>query len=72
MVTTIQINNNVKEFLDRMRLMNRESYNDVIEFMIEDNLELQEKVKEEIVEAIKRVDSGKMISHLDAKKRLGL
>jgi len=33
MATTIQISDKVKRFLDKFRIMNRESYNDVIEFM---------------------------------------
>ena len=68
MATTIQISDNVKLFLDRMRLIERESYNDLLEFMIEDNLELNEKTKLEIEERRK----DKTISHNDAMRRLGL
>ena len=68
MPTTIQISDNVKSVLDRMKMMERETYNDVIERMIEDDLELNEKTKKEIEEARK----GKSISHAEAKKRLGL
>ena len=68
MPTTIQVSNNVKSILDRMKMMKRESYNEVIERMIEDDLELNEKTKREIVEARK----GKSISHVEVKKRLGL
>jgi len=70
--TTIQVNKNVRNFLDKMRIISSESYNDVIEFLIEDNLELREEIQKEIAEAFKRTGSGKMVSHLDAKKRLGL
>ena len=69
MATTIQISDDVKLFLDKLRLIERESYNDVIEFMIEDNLELNEKTKLEIE---KRIKEDKIISHEDAMKRLGL
>ncbi|HLC56783.1 MAG TPA: hypothetical protein VJJ23_06100 [Candidatus Nanoarchaeia archaeon] len=72
MSTTIQISDNVKLILDRMKMIDRETYNDVIERMIEDDLELNEKTKNEIEEARKRVKSGKFISHEEAKKRLGL
>lgn len=68
MATTIQISDNVKSFLDGMRLIERESYNDLLEFMIEDNLELNEKTKLEIKERRK----DKVISHNDAMRRLGL
>ena len=72
MATTIQISDNVKSVLDKMKMMERETYNEVIERMIEDDLELNEKTKKEIEEARKRVKAGKFITHEEAKKRLGL
>ena len=72
MPTTIQISDDVKVFLDKMRFMERETYNDVLEFMIEDNLELNEKTKLEIEQAKKRISKGNKISHDQAKKRLGI
>lgn len=72
MATTIQISDKVKTLLDKMRLLQRESYNDIIEFMIEDNLEMNEKTKLEIEEARKRIAKGETISHEDAMRRLGL
>lgn len=68
MPTTIQISDNVKSVLDRMKMIERETYNDVIERMIEDDLELNERTKKEIEEARK----GKSISHTEVKKRFGL
>ena len=72
MPTTIQISDAVKIILDRMKMIERETYNDVIERMIEDDLELNKKTKIEIEEAKKRINSGKFITHEEAKKRLGL
>ena len=72
MSTTIQISDNVKSILDRMKIIERETYNDVIERMIEDDLELNEKTKREIEEARKRIKAGKFITHEEVKKRLGL
>ena len=72
MSTTVQISDNVKSVLDRMKMIDRETYNDVIERMIEDDLELNEKTKIEIEEARKRIKAGKFITHEEAKKRLGL
>ena len=68
MSTTIQISDNVKAILDRMKMMQRETYNEIIERMIEDDLELNAKTKSEIELARK----GKSISHADVKKRFGL
>ena len=72
MSTTVQISDNVKLVLDRMKMIERETYNDVIERMIEDDLELNEKTKIEIEDARKRIKAGKFITQEDARKRLGL
>ena len=72
MSTTIQISDNVKSVLDRLKMIERETYNDVIERMIEDDLELNEKTKTEIEEARKRIKSGKFITQEEAKKGFGL
>lgn len=72
MATTIQISDESKQILDRMKLFQRETYNEILERMIEDNLELNEKTKKEIEEARKQIKAGKFISHEEAKRRLGL
>ena len=72
MATTIQISNDVKQVLDKMKLFERETYNGVIEVMIEDNLRLNEKTKREVEEAIRRIDSGDFISQEEVEKSLGL
>lgn len=72
MATTIQISDNVKVTLDKMKIYNRETYNEVIERMIENNLELNEKTKKEIQEARKRVAAGKFLTQEQVEKKLGL
>jgi predicted transcriptional regulator len=72
MPTTIQISDNVKTILDKMKMMKRETYNEVIERMIEDDLELNEKTKIEIEEARKRIKAGKFITQEEVKKEFGL
>ena len=69
MTTTIQISDNVKSSLDKMRLLERESYNNLLEFMIEENLELNKKTKLEIEE---RRKNDKIIPHDEAMRILGL
>ena len=69
MSTTIQISDNVKSILDRMKMIERETYNDIIERMIEDDLEINEKTKKELGERRKSKD---FVSHTDVKKRFGL
>ena len=68
MSTTIQISDNVKAVLDKMKMIERETYNEIIERMIEDDLDLNEKTKSEIEKARR----GKSISHTEVKKRFGL
>ncbi|MDD5650118.1 MAG: hypothetical protein PHF86_06850 [Candidatus Nanoarchaeia archaeon] len=70
--TTIQISTNVKSILDKMRVFDRETYNDVIERMIEDERELNTKTKQEIQEARKRISSGKFLTQEQVEKKLGL
>ena len=72
MSTTIQISDSVKQILDRMKMIKRETYNDIIERMIEDDLELNEETKKEIEEARKRVKAGKFITNEEVEKRLGI
>jgi predicted transcriptional regulator len=69
MATTIQISNEVKDSLDKMRLFDRETYNEIIESMIEDNLEINEKTKKELLE---RRNSKDFISHEDIEKEFGI
>lgn len=68
METTIRISQEVKKNLDDMKIYNRESYNDVIELLLEDTKEINEKTKREIAKARKE----KGISHEEVRKRLGL
>jgi predicted CopG family antitoxin len=68
MSTTIQISDNVKKSLDKMKIFHRETYNEVITDMMEDNLEMNEKTKKELAEAEKE----KSISHEEAKRILGI
>ena len=69
MTTTIQISNSVKRALDNLKLLERETYNEVIENMLEDNLDLNEKTLREIEE---RKNSKDWVSIEDVEKHLGL
>jgi predicted transcriptional regulator len=71
MATTIQVSDQVKQTLDKMKLYSRESYNEVIENLIEDNLELSEATKKEVEEARKRIRSGKFLTQEEVERRLG-
>jgi predicted transcriptional regulator len=71
-ISTIQVKEDTKKTLQSMKLHPRETYEEVIERMIEDLSELGEKTRIEIEEARKDIESGKFVTHEQLKKDLGL
>lgn len=71
MVTTIQIREDIKLILTQMKLFERETYNDVLERLIEDVQEINKKTKKEIESAINEINSGKYITHEELAKEMG-
>ena len=71
MVTTIQIKEDVKSTLTQMKLFERETYNDVLERLIEDVHELNDETKKEIESAINEIKSGKYITHEKLAEEMG-
>ena len=72
MATTIQISSDLLEMLKKRKLYDKETYEEVIWDLIEDNMELSEETKLEIDNARKEVESGNYYTHEQVKKRLGL
>lgn len=72
METTIKINSEVKSMLDKMKLHQRETYNDIIWILLEDHLELNEKTKKEILEAKKRIFKGEFYTQNQVDKIFGI
>jgi len=71
MVTTIQIKEDIKATLNQMKLFERETYNDVLERLIEDVQELNEKTRSEIESALREIESGKFVTHEKLATELG-
>jgi len=88
MVTTIQINEDLKKKLDKLKIHHRESYNDLIQRFV-DNCSLQEVDKESLIatieilsdpelmrgikDALIRIEEGDYGTSLkEIKKELGL
>jgi len=71
MVTTIQIKEDIKSTLTQMKLFERETYNDVLERLIEDVHELNDETKKEIESAINEIKSGKYITHEKLADEMG-
>ncbi len=71
-ITTIQIKEETKKTLQSMKLHPRETYEEVIDRLIEDLSELSLQTKTEIEEARKDIEAGKFVTHEQLKKDLGL
>ena len=71
MSTTIQIDENVKTSLNNMKLFKRETYNDVLERLIEDAQELNEETKKALELALNEIENGKFITHEKLANELG-
>ena len=69
--TSIQISQDLQKELNRMKLYDRETYEEVIWNIIEDTKELSEQTHAEIAQARKEMARGEFISFADVKKRYG-
>lgn len=70
-ITTIQVKQSTKEALEKMKIHKRETYNEVLERLLEEVQELNEETKKEIELARKAVEEGRYITHEDLKKEMG-
>lgn len=74
MGTTIQISTELLEKLQKMKMHNKESYEDLIWDLIEDRMELSEETKRNIAEYERDVKEGKLKSYKtleQVKKKMG-
>ncbi len=72
MATTIQISEELKKELEKLKLYPRESYENVIWDLLEANMELSEETKKELEKAYKDIEEGRVYTHEEVKKELGL
>lgn len=75
METTIQVKKKVKDLLEDLKIHPRESYNTVIERLIEiktDEGSLSTETLKNIERALENVRQGKVFSTKQAKERLGI
>jgi ribosomal protein S12 methylthiotransferase accessory factor YcaO len=72
MDTTIQISKRLQKELLKRKFFDKETYEEVIWDMIEDNEELNAQTKKELAEARAEVKIGKVHSLAKVKKELGL
>lgn len=72
MPTTIQISEELKKELNKRKLYDNESYEDVIWDIIEDTEQLSEETKKDILQAEKDIKAGRVKTLEQVKKELGL
>ncbi len=72
MATTIQVSEDLVQALKKKKLYDKESYEEVIWDLIEDTEELSEETLKEIEIARKEIKEGKVYTHEQVKKELGL
>ena len=70
MDTTIQISNSLKKELLKRKFFKKETYEEVIWDLIEDNQELSEQTKEEIAQSRDEYKAGKTHSFEKIKKEM--
>ena len=70
--STIQVSRKLKDTLQERKLVDAESYEEVIWDLLEDSMELSEETKRDIEEARKEFKEGKTVSHKQLLKELGL
>ncbi len=72
MATTIQVSEELKRELEKLKLYPRESYENVIWDLLEANMELSEETKKELEKAYRDIEEGRIYTHEEVKKELGL
>ena len=72
MVTTIQVSNELMKQLKNRKLYDKESYEDIIWDLLEDSMELSEETKKHIKQSEEDIKAGRVYSHEQVKKELGL
>ena len=69
--TTIQLSQKMKKMLEGMKLHPRETYEEVLERLVEDLRELNEHTKKDIEKAIREIKVGRYRSHEQLKDEMG-
>ena len=70
MYTTIKLSGKTKEKLDNMKMYDSETYEEVIEDLIEDHLSLNPQFKKSLDAARKEIKQGKHVGLADLKKEM--
>ncbi len=69
--TTIQLSKEMKKTLESLKMHPRETYEEVLERLLEDLRELNQQTKKEIKEAIREIKEGKYRTHAELRADMG-
>jgi predicted transcriptional regulator len=69
--TTVQLSTGVKRTLEKMKLHPRETFNDVLERLLEDLRELDDVTKAEIERARAEIRAGRYLTSDQVRKAMG-
>ncbi|MHB1346666.1 MAG: hypothetical protein ACYCXK_04150 [Candidatus Humimicrobiaceae bacterium] len=72
MATSIQISEELKKVLSKKKLSERETYENIIWNLLEDNMELNEQTKKELELSRKEIKEGKTLTLSQLKKELNI
>lgn len=76
MVTSIQLQNKTKSKLDKMKVFPRESYDDIVNRLInvaqDDEGILSKNTIKDLEKSLAEVKAGKLVSHDEVKRKHGL
>ena len=70
MVTTIQVSNDLQDELNKRKIFDRETYEEVIWDILEDTMEFSEKTKKDILQAEKDIYEGRVHTLKEVRKSL--
>ncbi len=72
MATSIQISEELKKALAKKKLSERETYENIIWDLLEDNMEVNEQTKKELEQSRKEIKEGKTITLTQLKQELNI
>jgi predicted transcriptional regulator len=76
MVTSIQLGNKTKSRLEKMKTFPKESYDDVVNRLLnvaeDDEGVLSQQTIKNIESSLAEIKAGKVLSHKEVKRKLGL
>lgn len=72
MATTIQVSEKLVNVLKQRKIYDKESYEEIIWDLLEDTMELSEETKRDIEKARKDIKEGRVYTHEQVKRELGL